>query len=164
MVLRQSVTVKNKLGQVLAAANAPMRSLREDVDGRMAAFHRSVLFIVFAVTAGRSLHGFLARQSPGGAVDMEGATSWVYLSLAVITALSLLAHQRLPAFRTCAFAFPTMALGISFVLLDSRTRLGWTIVVGTAIASLPLIAHELLRACGRRGLDVSENGQTDDRR
>ena len=129
----------------------------------MSAFHRSVLFIVFAVAAGRSLHGFLEAQPPGGATDTEGA-AWVYLSLAVVTALSLLAHQRLPALRTCAFAFPTIALGVSFLLLDFRTRLGWTIVVGTAVASMPLIAHDLLRARARQGLDVFENGQTDDRK
>lgn len=155
--------MKNKLGQVLAAATVLIRSLGDDVDGRMSAFHRSVLFIVFAVAAGRSLYGFLQSQSPGSTTHIEGA-GWVYLSLAVVTALSLLAHQRLPAFRTCAFAFPTIALGISFVLLDFRTRLGWTIVVGTAVASMPLIAHDLLRARARRGLDVPQNGQVDDRR
>ena len=153
--------MKNKLGQVLAAVTGPI--LREDVDGRMSAFHRCVLFIVFAVAAGRSLHGFLEPQSHEGAVDMQVA-SWVYLSLAVITALSLLVHQRLPALRTCAFAFPTITLGISFVLLDFRTRLGWTIVVGTAVASMPLIAHDLLRSSVRRGLDVFESGQTEDRK
>ncbi|MCY4057622.1 MAG: hypothetical protein OXG44_06445 [Gammaproteobacteria bacterium] len=155
--------MKNKLGQLLAAATVLIRSLGDDVDGRMSAFHRSVLFIVFAVAAGRSLYGFLQSQSPGSTTHIEGA-GWVYLSLAVVTALSLLAHQRLPAFRTCAFAFPTIALGISFVLLDFRTRLGWTIVVGTAVASMPLIAHDLLRARARRGLDVRQNGQVDDRR
>lgn len=155
--------MKNKLAQVLAVATALIRSLGDDVDGRMSAFHRSVLFIVFAVAAGRSLYGFLQSQSPGSTTHIEGA-GWVYLSLAVVTALSLVAHQRLPAFRTCAFAFPTIALGISFVLLDFRTRLGWTIVVGTAVASMPLIAHDLLRARARRGLDVPQNGQVDDRR
>lgn len=148
---------------MLGAANALIRSLGDNVDGRMSAFHRSVLFIVFAVAAGRSLYGFLQSQSPGSTTHIEGA-GWVYLSLAVITALSLLAHKKLPAFRTCAFAFPTIALGISFVVLDFRTRLGWTIVIGTAVASMTLIAQDLLRARARRVLDVSENDQTDDSR
>ena len=156
------MTAKKEPGQLLAAATALIRSLGNDVDGRMSAFHRSVLFIVFAVAAGRSLHGFLERQPPEGVTDMGSAT-WVYLLLAVITALSLLAHQRLPAFRTCAFAIPTMALGISFVLLDFRTRLGWTIVVGTAVAATPLIVHELLGACARHEPDT-KSGQTDSRR
>ena len=151
------------LGQVLAAATTLIQSLGDGVDRRMSAFHRSVLSIVFAMAAGRSLYGFLQRQSPESAADMGGA-AWVYLLLAIITAVSLVAHQRLPAFRTCAFALPTMALGASFVLLDFRTRLGWIIVVGTGVAAAPLIVHELLRAVARRGLDVPESGQADDSR
>lgn len=156
------MTANSELGQLLATATALSRSLGDGVDRRMSAFNRSVLFIVFAVAVGRSLHGFLQHQSPVGAADVDGAT-WVYLALAVITALSLVAHQRLPSFRTCAFALPTMALGISFVLLDFRTRLGWTIVVGTAVASTPLIAHEVLRA-RTTWVDVPQDGQADDRR
>lgn len=160
MVRRCCMTVKKQLEQVIAAATALIYSLGDGVDRRMSAFNRSVLFIVFAVAAGRSLYGFLQPQPPAGATGIDGAT-WVYLALAVITALSLVAHQRLPAFRTCAFALPTMALGISFVVLDFRTRLGWTIVVGTAVASTPLIALELLRARAPRGLDVPGDGQAD---
>ena len=153
--------VNKALGQVLGVANALTRQTGNGADRRMTAFHRSVLFIVFAVAVGRSLYGFLQPQPPAGATGADGA-AWVYLALAVITALSLVAHQRFPAFRTCAFAVPTMALGISFLLLDFRTRLGWTIVVGTACASVPLIAHDLLRARARAGLDVPENGRADD--
>ena len=109
------------------------------------------------------MYGFLQPQPPSGTTGVDGAT-WVYLALAVITALSLVAHQRLPALRTCASALPTMALGISFLVLDYRTRLGWTIVVGTAVASTPLIALELLRARAPRGLDVPERGQAGNRR
>lgn len=163
MALRWFVTVKKELEQVIAAATALVHSLGDGVDRRMSAFNRSVLFIVLAVAAGRSLYGFLQPQPPTGTTGVDGAT-WVYLALAAITALSLLAHQRLPAFRTCAFALPTMALGISFLVLDFRTRLGWTIVVGTAVASTPLIALELLRARAQRGLDVPESGQADVRR
>ena len=157
------MTAKKELKQALAAATALVHSLGDGADRRMSAFHRCVLFIVFAVAAGRTLHGLIHRQSTVNMIDMDGAT-WVYLSLAIIAALSLVAHQRLPALRTFAFACPTMALGISFVLLDFRTRLGWTIILGTAVASIPLLAHEFLRARARSGLDVPENGQTVDRR
>ena len=128
----------------------------------MSAFHRAVLLIVFAVAAGRSVYGFLQRQSTGGAVDTDAA--WVYLLLAIITALSLVVHERLPAFRVSAFALPTLALGASFLLLDFRTRLGWTIVIGTAVAAAPLVVHEVVRACARHGVDGPENGEADDRR
>lgn len=155
--------VNKALGQVLGVANALTGQIGDGVDRRMSAFHRSVLFIVFSVAAGRSLYGFLQHQSFGEATGLDG-TAWVYLSLAILTALSLVAHQKLPAFRICAFAVPTMALGASFLLLDFRTRLGWTIVMGTAVAATPLIVHELVRAWARRALDVPENGQADDRR
>ena len=155
--------VKKEFGQVLAGAAELFQSLGDGLDQRMAAFHRSVLFIVFAVAAGRSVYGFLQRPSPAAASDGDGA-AWVYLSLAIITALSLLAHQRLPAFRTCAFALPTMALGTSFLLLDFRTRLGWIILVGTAVAATPLIVQEVLRAWARRGPEVPESGQADGRK
>ena len=148
---------------MIAAATALIHSRGDGVERRMSAFNRSVLFIVLAVAAGRSMYGFLQTQPLAEATGVDGGT-WVYLALAVVTALSLVAHQRLPAFRTCAFAIPTMALGISFLVLDFRTRLGWTIVVGTAVASAPLIALELLRARAPRGLDVSENGQVDNRK
>ncbi len=142
---------------MIAAATALIQLRGDGVERRMSAFNRSVLFIVLAVAAGRSLYGFLQSQPPAGATGVDGAT-WVYLALAVITALSLVAYQRLPAFRTCAFALPTLALGISFLVLDFRTRLGWTIVVGTAVASAPLIALELLRARAPREFDVPEDG------
>ena len=142
--------MKRGLGQVLAGASEVIHSLGDGLDQRMAAFQRCVLFIVFAVAAGLSVYRFLQRQSPGAATDLDGA-AWVYLALAIITALSLVAHQRLPALRTCAFALPTMALGASFLLLDFRTRLGWIILIGTALAAAPLIAHEVLRARARRG-------------
>ena len=145
---------------MIATATALIHSLGDGLDQRMSAFNRCVLFIVFAVAAGRSLYGFLQPQPPTGATGVDG-TIWVYPTLAVITALSLVAHQRLPAFRTCAFALPTMALGISFLVLDFRTRLGWTIVVGTGIASTPLIAHELVRNSARRGFKLPENDQAD---
>ena len=148
---------------MIAAATALIQLRGDGVERRMSAFNRSVLFIVLAVAAWRSLYGFLQPQTPAGATGVDGAT-WVYLALAVITALSLLAYQRLPAFRTCAFALPTLALGISFLVLDFRTRLGWTIVVGTAVASAPLIVLELLRACAPRRPDVPEDGQVDNRR
>lgn len=148
---------------MIAAATALIQLRGDGVERRMSAFNRSVLFIVLAVAAGRSLYGFLQPQPPAGATGVDGAT-WVYLALAVITALSLLAYQRLPAFRTCAFALPTLALGISFLVLDFRTRLGWTIVVGTAVASAPLIVLELLRARAPRRPDVPEDGQVDNRR
>lgn len=155
------MTMEKRLRQVLAAATGLVHSLGEGVDRRMYAFHRSVLLIVFAVAAGRSVYGFLQRQSAGGAVDTDAA--WVYLVLAIITALSFVAHQCLPAFRTSAFALPTLALGASFLLLDFRTRLGWIIVIGTAVAATPLIVHELLRACARREIDFPENGETADK-
>lgn len=142
---------------MIAAATALIQLRGDGVERRMSAFNHSVLFIVLAVAAGRLLYGFLQPQPPAGATGVDGAT-WVYLGLAVITALSLVAYQGLPAFRTCAFALPTLALGISFLVLDFRTRLGWTIVVGTAVASAPLIALELLRARAPREFDVPEDG------
>ena len=145
---------------MLAAATGLVHSLGDGVDQRICAFHRAVLLIVFAVAAGRSVYGFLQRQSAGGASDTDAA--WVYLFLAIITAFSLVAHERLPAFRVSAFALPTMALGASFLLLDFRTRLGWIIVIGTAVAATPLVVHEVFRACARRGIDVPENGEADD--
>ena len=150
------MTVDKRPRQVLAAATALVHSLDNGVDRRMSAFHRAVLFIVFAVASGRSVYGFLQRQSPWGALDM-GEAAWVYLFLAIITALSLVAHEKLPALRTCAFASPTLALGASFLLLDFRTRLGWIIVIGTAVAATPLIVHDLLRARARGEPDVPEN-------
>ena len=146
------------LGQLLANTAALVGSLGDGIDRRMSAFNRSVLFIVFAVAAGRSVYGFLQPQSTPSAAATDW-TAWVYLALAVITALSLAAYGRLPAFRTCAFALPTMALGASFLLLDFRTRLGWIIVVGTAVAATPLIALEVLRARARRRLDAPRNNE-----
>ena len=156
------MTLPERLRQVLPAATALVHSMRDSVDRRMSAFHRAVLLMMFAVTAGRSVYGFVQRQSAGGAADTDAA-AWVYLLLAIITALSVVAHERLPAFRTCAFALPTLALGASFLLLDFRTRLGWIIVIGTAVAATPLIVHELLLACARCETDVPENGETVDR-
>ena len=153
--------VKEKLGRVLAGAAEVIGSL-DGLDQRMAAFHRAVLFIVFAVAAGRTVYAFLHGPSPASATDAQGA-AWVYLSLAIITALSIVAHQRQPAFRTCAFALPTMALGASFLLLDFRTRLGWIILIGTAVAATPLIVHEALRACTRHGR-APGSGAADGRR
>lgn len=154
--------MEKRLRHMLAVAIGLVHSLGEGVDRRMAAFHRAVLLIVFAVAAGRSVYGFLQSQSAGGAADTD-QVAWVYLLLAIITALSLVAHDRLPAFRTSAFALPTLALGASFLLLDYRTRLGWIIVIGTAVAATPLIVYELLRACARREVDVPENGEIADK-
>lgn len=150
-----SKNVNKVLGKVLAAANELVNSLGDDVDRRMSAFHRAVLFMVFAVAAGRSVYGFL-QPSPAATTEMDLA-AWVYLALAVITALSLVVHEKLARLRTVAFALPTMALGASFVVLDFRTRLGWIIVLGTAAAATPLIVHELLRGCARRAPDVPED-------
>ena len=131
--------------------------LGDGVDRRTSAFSRSVLLIVFSVAVARSLHGFLLDPSHEGRIDKDEA-EWVFLSLALLTALSFVVHERLPAFRTCAVALPTTALGVSFIVLDFRTRLGWVIVAGTVLATTPLIVLEVLRALPQRGGLGSDGG------
>ncbi len=149
--------VRKALRPLLMAALTLAHRLGDGVNRRTSAFNRSVLLIVFSVAIARSLHGFLLDPSHQGGIDKDEA-EWVYLWLALLTALSFVAHERLPAFRTCAFALPTTALGVSFIVLDFRTRLGWVIVAGTVVAATPMIVLELLRACPRRGRLGSDGG------
>ena len=131
----------------LVGVLALVQELADHLDRNSAAFNRSVLFIVFAVAVALSSAGFLFGASFSDVVDMAGG-AWVYLLLALITAASLGAYDRLPALRSLAFAIPTAALGASFIILDFRTRLGWVIVGGT-LAATPLVVLEAFRAYPR---------------
>ena len=134
------------LGPLTSSLLALARRLDTDVEKRFSAFNRSVLLIVLAAATGLSCHGLLFDQPSHFGSESRAAAVWVYASLALLTALSLTAHQRLPAFRSCAFAVPTAALGVSFIILDSRTRLGWLLLLGTVAAATPLVVLEVLKA------------------
>ncbi|MDE0420889.1 MAG: hypothetical protein OXK76_08375 [Gammaproteobacteria bacterium] len=129
--MRRSVP---RLVDVLSMAH----ELGRTVDKYSAAFNRSVLLIVFGVAVTLSLHGFLFSPSSWG--------GWMYLCLALLTALSLEAFERVPAYRSCTIAVPVTTLGASFLVLDFRSRLGWLVVAGTLLASTPLVVLEVMRA------------------
>lgn len=130
---------------------------RFDAEARRghSAFNRAVLFIVLAVASVLSCHDILIDQTSLREPVAHTTTPWVYPSLAILAAISLVVHQRLPGFSACVSAVPTIALGASFVILDFRTRLGWIIVAGTVAASTPLIVLELFKTFCRRAKQVS---------
>lgn len=142
--------VKQPLGPLTSGLLVLARRLDTDVEKGFSAFNRSVLLIVLAVVTVLSCHGFIFDQTSPGGSESRAAAAWVYGSLALVTALALTAHTRLPAFRSCAFAVPTAALGVSFIILDSRTRLGWVLLLGTVAAATPLIVLEVLKARHRK--------------
>ena len=142
--------MKEPLGPLISSLLALARRLDTDVQKRFFAYYRSVLLIVLAVATVQWCHGFIFDQTFPGGSESRAAAPWVYGSLVLITALALTAHTRLPAFRSCAFAVPTAALGASFVILDSRTHLGWVVCAGTLAAATPLIVLELLKAWHRK--------------
>lgn len=126
------------------------RRLDTDVENGFSAFNRSVLLIVLVIATVLSCHEFIFDQTSPDGSESRAAAVWVYASLALLTALSLTVHKRLPAFRSCAFAVPTAALGASFIILDSRTQLGWVLVLGTIAAATPLVVLEVLKAWHRQ--------------
>ena len=138
--------MKKPLGLLTSSLLTLARRLDTSAEGGFSAFNQSVLFIVLTVAILLSCHGLLFDQTSQGGPESRAGAVWVYASLALLTALSLRAHQRLPAFRSCAFAVPTAALGASFIILDSRTRLGWVLLVGTVTAATPLITLEVVKA------------------
>ena len=142
--------MKKPLGPLTSSLLPLARRLDTDVENGFSAFNRSVLLIVLAVAAVLSCHELIFDQtSPGGSASRTAAV-WVHASLALLTALSLTAHNRLPAFRSCAFAVPTAALGVSFIILDSRTQLGCVLLAGTVAAATPLVVLEVLKAWHRQ--------------
>ena len=134
------------LGTLSSRLLALARCLNTDAEKRFYAFNRSVLLIVLTVATVLSCHGLLFDQTSHVSFESRAPVAWVYASLALLTAVSLKVHQRLPAFRSCAFAVPTAALGASFIILDSRTRLGWVLLMGTVAAAAPLIVLDVLKA------------------
>lgn len=142
--------MKELLGRLTSSLVALADRLDTDVENGFSAFNRSVLLIVLAVATVLSCHGLIIDQTSPDGSESRAAGVWVYASLALVTALALTAHARLPAFRSCAFAVPTAALGVSFIILDSRTRLGWVVLAGTIAAASPLIVLEVLKAWHRK--------------
>ena len=142
--------MKQPLGPLTSGLLVLARRLDTDVEKGFSAFNRSVLLIVLAVATVLSCHGFIFDQTSLGGSESRAAAAWVYGSLALVTALALTAHTRLPAFRSGAFAVPTAALGVSFIILDSRTRLGCVLLFGTIAAATPLIVLEVLKVWHRK--------------
>ena len=129
-------------------------------DERHSSCYRSALLVILLTATALSIHGFWFGHLPGPDIDMNIA-KWACLLLAGTAATSLVVYDRLPAFRICAFVVPMIVLGLCFVVLDYRTRLGYVIVVTAAVAGAPMVMLEFyagfvpggcrVRTCGENG-------------
>ena len=131
-------------------------------DERHCSCFRSALLVILLTATALSIHGFWFGNLPGPDIDMYIA-KWACLLLAATAATSLVVYDRLPDFRICAFVVPTIVLGLCFIVLDYRTRLGYLIVVTAAVAGAPMVVLEFYAGlipagagCGRAGEKAHE--------